>query len=228
MESTNLDRTAQYLYVGQKGFCKPEVLDLATFRNLDGSAIAASGANIVGFGAVGTNSLGLIWDPAADANDVIVRPGTLPPTFAQYEDGTSDRGRIIARLRARKVDAGSNPENSTLALSSIARFHTPAFNDNGVEIDGASSVATVTVSQTLASKVAAATVSALRYYYFDYTAAMTVAQRRALFGGAKFDLSFGLSGAPGTGLSVEVWSIELFMPQNLTPAKKFIRRLPWF
>lgn len=228
MESTNFDRSAQYLYTDQKGYAKPEVLDLATFRNSDGSAIAAAGAGIVGFGAVGTNGMGLIWDPAADANDVVLRPGTLPPTFAQYADGTCDRGRIIARVRARKVDAGSNPENATLALSMIARFNSPAFNDNGVEIDGGSSVATVTVSQTLGSKVAAATVSALRYYYFDFTAAMTPAQRRALFGGAKFDLSLGLSGAPGTGLSVEVWSVELFMPQNLTPAKKFIRRLPWF
>jgi len=124
-----------------------------------GLAFAASGAGIVGVGAIelGTNDMrGLIWDAAADATDQAMLCFTLPGEFSASED------QLVISLWMRKFDTtGSATENADLAMAGILTHLGTGDTAGDVE---------TTVSNTLAVMTAATTRAAFAKYDFTFSA----------------------------------------------------------
>lgn len=124
---TTIAQRLQLEYADDYGLMRHQDIDLARFRTGAGLTLPATGAGIVGVGAIATNLSGIVWDAAADAGDTIRLPWTVPSDYRQDTGKQGDRSAIILALRMRKIDTGANPDNATLSMDTMAYWQNPAY-----------------------------------------------------------------------------------------------------
>lgn len=232
----SFDTEMQVNYVPQGGYAR--VLNTPSLNLwINSSAgtlqqMPATGANVVGYGAISSTLVGLVWNATADANDQAILPLTIPADFFADTGRPGGKARLLVRVKARKRDTtGSATDNADLALTLNAHWHNSAFSADGLtESDGDTSVSTLAavISNTLNASSGATdgAEEKFRWYDFDVTAAMTDAQRQALRPGASMKLTLAPQEAVGTALAIDVLGVQVLYRGTATiPAPKVRNRL---
>lgn len=125
---TTVSQRLQLEYADDYGLMRHQDIDLGRFRTGAGLTLPATGAGIVGVGAIATNLSGIVWDAAADSGDTIRLPWTVPSDYRQDTGKTGERSAIILALRLRKIDIESNADNATLSMDTMAYWQNPAYS----------------------------------------------------------------------------------------------------
>lgn len=208
----------------QDGYQKFRPISLAEWTLNTGAVLTASGN--VSRQAVATDLYGLVWGASAANTDTAVFSCCVPMDYKPSVSQTGDRSALILRVKARVVDAASNPSNTDLALRLTGHIHNSAFSAEGVESNGDTSNTAISEQlATLGTDVAAATEEAFRWYNLNIAAGLTAAQLAALTPGATLVLRLGVNEAPGTGLSVEACETMLVYRGHAASPFRWLREL---
>lgn len=224
MQFHGLETWLKSAFQPQDGYQKARPISLAEWTLNTGAVLAASGN--VSRQASATNLYALVWGASAANTDTAVFSCCVPIDWKPSVSATGDRSALILRVKARVVDAASNPSNTDLALRLTGHIHNSTITPAGVESDGETSITAITEQlATLGADVAAATEEAFRWYSLNITAGLTAAQLAALTPGATLVLRLGVNEAPGTGLSVEACETMLVYRGHVTSALRWLREL---
>lgn len=193
-------------------------------------AWAASTTGTVGFALLTTTQVGMRWEATADQTDRWQYPWQVPPTYRRDTGANTARSSLVVRVKARKVDiSGSATDNTDLALTLQAYFHSGAMSNDGVQTAGDTSVAPLgaAISNTLNALAASDDLDAdpenYRIYTFDVGAAMTDAQRAALKADASLTFSLAPNEAPGTGIAIDVLWADVIFTGHEQPANTYVK-----
>lgn len=227
MQFHGLETWLKSAFQPQDGYFKDRIISLGEWFLNTGATLPASGN--VSRQASATNLFALVWGPSSAASDTAVWSGAVPVDFKPSVSATGDRSALILRVKARVIDAGSNPSNTDLAIRLTGHIHNSNFSATGVESNGDTSIVAFTAQDAvLAADVAAASEEASRWYSLNVCAGLTAAQLAALTPGATLVLRLGPNEAPGTGLSVEVQETVLIYRGHATSPLRWLRELITF
>lgn len=228
------DSWAQDMYEAGAGFPKCLPIDLSSWCLTTGAPMPATGAGVVGYGAIASTLNGLIWDDTAAETDIIRWRGLVPADYHRSPEAFGEKNTIVLAVYARKLDTtGSATDNADLALVATPYWHSPSYTAAGVAGSGDTAIKTVNtaISNTLTVDAAAATEEAFRWYEFDLlknanftTAAIGSAARLALKPRSPLQILLNPQEAVGTDLAIEVLATELWYVANLTIPEQFNRR----
>lgn len=219
------------------GFVREIPIPLSQFTLDTGAALGTTAAGNVYRGSSATNLRCISWDAAADGTDIIRLDTVLPADFHfSPSDAISTRPMLQMLLRWRLVDAAAT-SNATLNLLGNARWHGSGFTQNsfGVVTEGNGQTSLNTIAADLSvnvgggatpADVADATEEAQRWATYDFTAAMTAVQRKALVPMSTFQMFWFPSAAIGANLRLDITGAIIRYRAHHQPYFKQMRALP--
>lgn len=219
------------------GFSKDVVLALSQFTLDTGAGLGTTAAGNVYRASSATDLRCISWDAAADGTDIIRVDWTLPSDFHfSPSDALGTRPMLQMLLRWRLVDLAAT-SNATLNLLANARWHNSGFTQNnvGVVTEGNGQTSLNTLASNLSvnvggggtpADVADATEEAQRWATYDFTAAMTAVQRKALVPMSSFQMFLFPSAAIGANLRLDITGAIIRYRAHHQPYFKQMRALP--
>ncbi len=187
---------------------------LTDFTLETGLHFAASGAGIVGAGAIMTSFIGLIWNATATTTDFMYLTRSTPgnfrePSSANRIPGTSHWSEFQLQVLARKLDTtGSATENATLAMNATMNWLYSDPNDNTDPGDTALNSLTTPAAALLDAKYGAAAEEGFKWYTFDLGARLQAESKR-LRPNSAFQIIMSVSAAVGAALAIEMIGARL-------------------
>lgn len=196
-------------------------------------ALAGTTTGTVGFKLVQGNNADLnklVWEATADSTDKFEFDFTLPPVFRRDGGLPGQHVGLFVRAKVRKFDTtGLATDNSDLTLAMGMSWSNPAVTDAGVESNGSAYAALTadvtgkTLDGTALVPAKTATEGGERWMEWDFTNALSSAQKAALRAGASITFRMYPNEAIGTALQLEVSDIHVFYGQHLQPENKSLR-----
>jgi hypothetical protein len=219
------------------GYLQDVVLPLSAFTLDSGAGLGTTAAGNVYRAAQATNLRGISWDAAADGTDIIRCDYTLPSDFHySVSDVVGTRPMVQMLLRWRLVDLAAT-SNTTLNLLANAQWHPAGWTQDSTgrvvtEVNGPTALSTLAANLSVnvgggatPADVADATEEGLRWATYDFTAAMTAAQRKALTPMTTFQMFFFPSAAIGANLRLDITSAIFRYRRHAQPAYRPWRQL---
>lgn len=187
---------------------------LTDFTLESGLHFAASGAGIVGAGAIMTSFIGLIWNATATTTDFMYLTGSTPGNFRQPSSankvpGTSNWSEFQLQLMARKLDtSGSATDNADLAMTATMNWLYSDPNDASSPGDTALNSLTTPASFILDAQSVAAAEEGFKWYTLDLGARLQ-AESKSLKPNSAFQILISVNEAVGTAQAIEIIGARL-------------------